>query len=271
MKNLTKNKLLQTCLFLTLIGLLLITPIGKASASTEWNLKITSLAGTTVNYSYNQLLAMPMFNVSASLFCFGNLVTYGLWSGVSLSYLLEQVGVDPAVASIDFKAQDGYSASLPLQVAMLPNVIIAYEKDGSPLSEELRLVLPGENGAMWIALITSITMNAAVIDSDQYLSSTTAVQSQLPPMNSIGQSTAQQQEPAQAHPTAAPKNETKTEPIAPPANITQPDQKTTPQQDSNPKSLGFPVMVVYGIALGAIVALVAASYLAYNRRRSHKR
>jgi DMSO/TMAO reductase YedYZ molybdopterin-dependent catalytic subunit len=147
-----------------LFGLLLVTPIGRVSASTEWNLKITNLAGAAVNYSYDQLLAMPISNVSAAIYCFGNPVTFGVWGGVSLSYLLQQVGVDPAVASIDFLAKDGYTASIPLQVAMQPDVIVAYELDGSPLPQTLRLVLPGENGAMWIAVITSITMDASVID-----------------------------------------------------------------------------------------------------------
>lgn len=266
-----KNKLLQTCLTLTLFGLLLITPIGKASANTEWNLKITNPSGTTINYSYDQLLAMPVSNVSASLLCFGNLVTVGNWSGVSFSYLLEQVGVDPAVASIDFIAQDGYTAKIPLQVAMQPNVIIAYEKDGLPLSEKLRLVLPEENGSMWIAMITSITLNVALIDLTQYLASTASGITQLPSMSSIGQSAAQQQGAVQAHPTTAPKNETKTEPTATPANITQPDQTTSPQQGLSPKSSGFPVAVAYGVALGAIIALVTASYLAYSRRRIKKR
>ena len=100
-----KNKLLQTCLFLTLIGLLLITPIGKVKADTTWNLQLTTIAGTTVNYSYDQLLAMPMTNVSGALYCYGNIVTFGVWGGVSLSYLLQQAGLDPAVASIDFLAK----------------------------------------------------------------------------------------------------------------------------------------------------------------------
>jgi DMSO/TMAO reductase YedYZ molybdopterin-dependent catalytic subunit len=241
-----KNSLFQTCLILTLLGLLLITPIGKASATTEWNLKITNLTGTTTTYSYDQLLAMPTTEVSATLLCYGNLVTYGLWSGISLNYLLQQVGADPSVASIDFTASDGYTASIPIQVATQSNVIIAYEKDGSPLSEKLRLVLPGENGAMWIALITSITLSTVVINANVYASSATAGQSQLPPMNSIGQSTTQQ------------------------LNTTQPNQKISQQQSSSPASASFPVGVIYGIALGVTIALVAASYLVYSRRRMEK-
>ena len=266
-----KNKLFKICFFLTLSGLLLIAPAHRALANSEWDLQITTLSGTTVNFSYDQLLAIPMTTVSAALVCFGNPVTSGDWSGVSLSFLLQNAGVDPAVASIDFLAQDGYMVSIPLQIALQPNVIIAYEQDGSPLSQKLRLVLPGENGGLWIALITSITMDTVTIDSNQFLVSNAMGPNQLESMHSIGQSATQQQAPIQAQPTASPKNDTKTEIIAPPANITQSDQKTIPQQNSSPKNLAFPVAVEYGIAFGATIALVTASYLAFSQRRKGKK
>ena len=212
-------------------------------------------------------MAMPESTVSAALYCYGSLVTSGNWGGVSLSYLLQQAGMDPSVSSIDFRAQDGYTVQIPLQVAMQPSVIIAYENDGSPLSEGLRLVVPGANGNIWITLITSITMNATIIDLNQYLASTATSTNQLPPMNSIGQSATQQQEPAQAQPSATPKNETSTEPVVPPANVTQPAQKASTPPESSPEGLGFPVVVAYAIALGATVALVAVGSVTYRRRR----
>jgi hypothetical protein len=257
-----KKKLLQTCLFLTLFGLLLITPIGRVLASTEGNLKVINLAGTTVNYTYDQLMAMPKSNVSADLNCYGAPVTSGNWSGVSLSYLLQQVGMDPAVSSIDFLAQDGYAVNIPLQVAMQPGVIIAYEVNGSPLSEGLRLVVPGANGNIWITLITSITMSTSVISVSQ----SAAGNGIGPPTDSTGQSSTQQQEPVQTQPTT-PKNETSTEPVVPPANVTQPAQKASVPQSSSPEGLGFSVVVAYAIALGATVALVAVGYFIHRGRR----
>jgi hypothetical protein len=256
-----KKKLLQTCLFLTLFGLLLITPIGRVLASTEGNLKVINLAGTTVNYTYDQLMAMPKSNVSADLNCYGAPVTSGNWSGVSLSYLLQQVGMDPAVSSIDFLAQDGYAVNIPLQVAMQPGVIIAYEVNGSPLSEGLRLVVPGANGNIWITLITSITMSTSIISVSQSV----AGNGIGPPTDSTGQSSTQQQEPVQTQPTT-PKNETSTEPVVPPANVTQPAQKASTPPESSPEGLGFPVVVAYAIALGATVALVAVGYFIHKDR-----
>ena len=262
-----KKKLLQTCLFLTLFGLLLITPIGRVSANTEWNLQISNIANTTVNYSYDQLLAMPETTVSAALYCYGSLVTSGNWSGVSLSYLLQQAGLDPAVASVAFLAQDGYAVSIPLQEAMQSDVIIAYQLNDSPLPETLRLIVPEYNGNMWIALITSITMSTIPVTISQptYFAPG-PLAGILSSNNSTAQSSTQQQEPVQTQPTT-PKNETSTEPVVPPANVTQPAQKASTPPESSPEGLGFPVVVAYAIALGATVALVAVGYFIHKDRR----
>jgi len=144
------------------------SPMLRVSAETkEWNLQVTSLEGTA-NYTYDQLLAMPKTTEDADLNCYGALVINGNWGGVSLSYLLQQAGADPSTASsIKFHASDGYQAAIPIEMAMQQDVIVAYEKDGSPLSEGLRLVVPGENGNIWIAMITLISMSTESADVDQ--------------------------------------------------------------------------------------------------------
>jgi len=245
-----KKKLLQTCLFLTLFGLMLTTPIARVSAqSTEWNLQVTN-GTTTINYTYDQLLALPETTVYADLYCSdGVLVEGGNWEGVSLSYLLQQVGVIPTVNTVSFLASDGYRFSLSIQGAMQPDIIIAYELDGLNLPEVLRLVVPGEVGSNWIGLITSITMS-------------TLTPSETPASPTNQPST----QPTQPQPTAAPINENSTEPTTLPANVTQPAQKVSIPQGSNPEGLGFPVVAVYGIAIGATIALAATGYLTYKRR-----
>ena len=244
------KKLLQTCLFLILFGLMLITPIAGVSAqSTEWNLQVTN-GTSTINYTYDQLLAMPETTVHADLYCIdGVLVEGGNWEGVSLSYLLQQVGVGPTVSTVGFLASDGYSISLSLQGAMQPDIIIAYELNGLNLPEVLRLVVPGEVGSNWIALITSITMSTSTP------SATPASPTNQPSI-----------QPPQPRPTSTPINGNSTEPTTPPANVTQPAQKVSIPQVSNPEGLGFPVLVVYGIAFGATVTLALGGYINYRCR-----
>ena len=162
-RNFMKNKLFQSFLFLALIGLLIITQLGKVSAQTSGSILVSNLSNNAVIYSNNQLFAMPQTTVFASEYCYGSLVTYGNWSGVSLAYLLQQSGLDPTVASIYIVAQDGYEVSLPIQDALQPDVIIAYQLNGVLLAENLRLVIPEENGNMWIAMISSISMSTGIV------------------------------------------------------------------------------------------------------------
>lgn len=249
-------------LSMALLGLLLIAPVGRAQASTQWSLQITNLAGNTVSYTYYQLLAMPVTTVAAELDCEGVLVAAGNWSGVSLNHLLQQAGLDPAVAYLNFKAQDGYASTIYLTEAMNPYVIIAYELNGSPLPEVLRLVLPGDNGDLWIALITSVTMSASPANADQSGSTSTS---------STALTSTQQQELVQPQSQPAkPNNETGTEPVAIPANVNQSAQKASTTRESNPDGSSFPVMVASGIALGATAALMAAGYLARPKRKSEQ-
>jgi DMSO/TMAO reductase YedYZ molybdopterin-dependent catalytic subunit len=72
--------------------------------------------------------------------------------------LLSIIGLNPSGGSIDFTAQDGYKVSIPIETALQPNIIIAYQKDGTPLAETHRLVLPQNNGNLWISMITSISL-----------------------------------------------------------------------------------------------------------------
>ncbi len=78
---------------------------------------------------------------------------------MSLSYLLQKVGINNA-ESVVVKASDGSSCAISLETAFREDVIIAYQKDGQPLSEVLRLVIPGANGDMWVAQITHIMLIA---------------------------------------------------------------------------------------------------------------
>jgi hypothetical protein len=246
--------------------------ISKVSASTQWSLQVNN-ANTTVNYSYDQLLAMPVTTVNTNLACYGSPIARGDWSGVSLGYLLEQSGLDQTIVSVNFAASDGYKVSLSLDEVMQSNVIIAYQFNGVPLGETLRLVMPGYNGNVWISRITSITMSASTAQSS---SSGNVVKV---PDNSVWPSRIPPSAPAQ---NTSLNNETAMAPIAPSTipstvpstlpstNVTQPTQSTSVQQESNPKDLGFPVEVAYGIALGATVALVVATIALVRRRDIRK-
>jgi len=211
---------------------------------------------------------MPKTIVSADLYCYGNLVISGAWGGVALSLLLEQVGQEPTALSVSFSAQDGYKVTIPLERALQPEVIVAYEKDGALLSETFRLVVPGANGNIWIAMITSISLslNAVQIEGQSASAGITPLE-RLQSTNLIKQELTQPaQEPAEQ--TTETKNETAVQPETQPPAETQPTQQQVTKQ---PEGAGFPAEIGFGMAIAATTAAVTvAAYLVY-RRKTHSK
>lgn len=127
----------------------------------EWQLTVTGLVEHPLSLSLTELAAMPQTTVNAALICVGSpgsVVAEGNWVGVNLWLLLETAGVSPDAVKVAFYASDGYSTDLPLETAQRGDVILAYEKDGAPLSEGLRLVVPGKWGYKWISQVVSIEL-----------------------------------------------------------------------------------------------------------------
>jgi DMSO/TMAO reductase YedYZ molybdopterin-dependent catalytic subunit len=253
-----KKRLLQTLLLATAIGLILSSSLtGKFSTAasatvtsdSEWRLIVNGSNNNYLNLSLNDLAAMPKSTVYAELYCYGLIVTSGNWGGVNLWLLLNMAGVDQN-APIHFCAADGYTINLPIEDAMQEDVIIAYERDGQPLPEGLRLVVPWANGDIWIGLITSISQTNAVVPE---------AQSPKPNSPSIPEFPL----PPQQSPAPEPRNQSTTPPVAPPSN-SQP--QPTPQQDSPGSSL--PMEYSYLMATAIIVATATVTgYLFYKRRK----
>jgi DMSO/TMAO reductase YedYZ molybdopterin-dependent catalytic subunit len=262
-----KNKIIFFQLFITiLLGLTLAVPILSASADTVTGLQVTNLSGTEFNFTYDQLLAMPQTSTVATLYCYGNIVTSGNWTGVSLSYLLTQAQMTPSVGSVEFTATDGYHVSIPIDLALQPEIIIAYEKDGQPLSEGLRLVLPGANGAAWISMINSITMSTSGAD---YPAPVGIGVANLPvEIPTSGNTT--QQPPSNAQPTQptpkAQQNQSGAQATTSPTNITETNQATPVVHASAlENSLVRDALAILFTSL--VVSLVAAYVTVRHRRK----
>jgi hypothetical protein len=151
----TKLKSILAC---AIIAIILVTATITTATAAANSLEITNLSCKTYTFTEQQLKEMPQTTMFAALYCYGSLVTGGAWTGVQFNYLLTQTNVTSEVHSIQLIASDGYRVTLPIELAMASNTIIAYQKDEEPL-EGLRLVLPGYNGASWINNIITINMS----------------------------------------------------------------------------------------------------------------
>ena len=258
-----KKKHSAHILIATALVLLLINPIGSALADNVPNLEIVNLSNTSYVFSYTQLLEMPKTALYAELYCDGALATYGNWSGVLLSYLLTQAQATPEVGSIQFVASDGYRVAIPINLAMQPQIIIAYGKDGQPLTEGLRLIIPGANGAAWIAMITSITMSTSAAENPESVSVGVPKVNNVPTQNSTTQTPPPKPQIPQPQPSMENSSSIQT---AAPANVTNPYGPTINPQVTN-QSLNFQTLIAYLIGLTCAISFIATAYVALIHKR----
>jgi hypothetical protein len=159
-------------------------------------------------------------------------------------------------------AQDDYRIVIPLETAMQPDVILAYQMDSMQLNEVYRLVVPFANGAVWIAQVTSISMSTDVAPSPQSQSPalTDALKNAVIGSIPVSQfptptSTIVQQVPT-ANPTEKPRN-----PVMPPLTNQATSTTEIPRylQESNYTAL-------FTTALSMVVVLVVVGMAVYRRK-----
>lgn len=260
-----KTNKTSALILIIIISSAIIISTQTATAQPQWNLQITDLAGKTTTLTYEQVTAMSSVTIDSSLYCYGSLVTEGAWTGVQLSYLLNQVGLDPSVTSVAFLAQDNYKVVIPIETAKQQDVILSYQKDSVPLNEVYRLVIPYTNGAVWIAQVTSISMGTDVVPSPQsqspaltdalYNSRFSAAQASTQSTPAPTPTTVQQI--PTPNPTQTPHNQ-----ITP--NPTEPSIDAT-EAPSQPQV--FPLTSLYAAVVGIVVALAVASIAVYRGKK----
>ena len=136
-------------------------PKDAMTKNSEWSLLVDGFVQRSLNLTFNELVAMPRSTVDAVLYCVdapNYSLAKGNWTGVRLGLILEKTGVSPEVEKVAFYAKDGYTTDLTVKTAMRDDVIIAYERDGKPLPEKLRLVVPGKWGYKWISQVIRIEL-----------------------------------------------------------------------------------------------------------------
>ena len=253
-----KKRLFRNLLLVLALGLMLsYSSVGVFAASSatdagagfdsEWRLKVDGSVNNPLSLSINDLAAMPQTVVYAELYIYGNLVASGNWGGVRLQLLLEKAACEHGVRAhafdVEFHSSDGYKITGIQQ----ENLIIAYERDGQPLPERLRLVVPGADGNVWIAMITKIT----VVGLDPVpVTPQSAWDSSSPQEPSAPALTPQQLE-----------NQSATQPA-----VTPTDSQSVTQLDAGSGlPLGFDYAVV-GVFVAVLV--VMTGYLAWKRKKT---
>lgn len=244
------NKIFSILLLEIILGLITSGAIIPTQAEPEWIVRIDGAVSKPITLNIAQIMEMPSKTVYAELYCYGNYVTGGNWTGVNLSFILEYVEADQNAMSLSFSATDDYARQISISEATQDNVVLAYELNGELLSETLRLVLPGSNGDFWVAMINHITVSA---DSAPSTNSGSGVN--LPTLTP-GNQTPQPSPTISPTPTSAPSESPYPTPTATPSPTTIP----TPSPKTSPT-----VLYEAGAGTVLILIIIGIAYLLIKR------
>ncbi len=129
----------------------------------DYTLTVSGLVDTPLELTYEQVLAREQFEKVVTLNCVEGWSVDILWEGVRVADLLDQAGADTEARVIIFRAQDGYSTSLPADFVRDNDILMAYKMNGVDLPAErgfpFQLVAEERWGYKWIKWITEIEVS----------------------------------------------------------------------------------------------------------------
>ncbi len=248
-----KKRFLQIVPAAITTAIILFNCLTPVSAQSGWTTQVCGEVKNSLSLTLDQLAALPSTSVQADLYCDASYVIGGNWTGVTLGYLFEQAEVNSQGAFVGFTATDGYSVKITLATAMRDDVIVAYQLNGQPLSESVRLVIPGANGADWIAMINQIAVLAANNDDDvePFQDSNPNQPTSAIPMPS---QTTNAQKSAPESPTSSSGNQTTKQPAA-----SSTEGQLQNRGDSSTRGIGelnaLPLSVTSVVAVSAIIII----------------
>ena len=144
----------------------------------SWRLIIDGSVNKPVQLDYLTLRKLPQVKYYKTLECISNLTAqceltaFGCdllstaeWTGARLSDVINLAGgLKPGVVAIAAIGADEFSSALPAEAASDPNVLLAYEMNGTVLPREhgfpVRVIIPGHYGvknAKWIVNLKPMT------------------------------------------------------------------------------------------------------------------
>ena len=150
----------------------------------QWRLQVGGSVAMPLSLTMDELKKLPAAELVSVLECAGNgrsffqppvpgmqwgqgAVGNARWRGVRLADVLKHAGLKPSAREILFDGADvplgtmpDFQRSLPIEKALDPNTLLAYEMNSETLPVKhgfpLRVIAPGWAGDSWIKWLTSI-------------------------------------------------------------------------------------------------------------------
>ena len=137
-----------------------------------WHLEIGGLVQNAATWRFQDLVGFKPTTQETTLMCISNgldagLISNAVWKGLPLRDLLDQAGVLSGAARVRLHGVDNYTDTIPLEKAMEPTTLLAYEMNGAPLPDRhgypLRVIVPGyfgEKNVKWVTRVEVTDANA---------------------------------------------------------------------------------------------------------------
>ena len=130
-----------------------------------WHLEIGGLVQNPATWRFQDLIGFKPTTQETTLMCISNgldagLISNAVWKGLPLRDLLDQAGVLSGAARVRLCGVDNYTDTIPLEKAMEPTTLLAYEMNSAPLPDRhgypLRVIVPGYFGEKHVKWLTRI-------------------------------------------------------------------------------------------------------------------
>jgi DMSO/TMAO reductase YedYZ molybdopterin-dependent catalytic subunit len=125
-------------------------------SSKGWTLNVHGLVDNPLKLSYQDLVGLPPTTEIVTLECISNVVggeqiSTGSFTGASLRDIITMAQPRSGARSLNFRARDGYTETVPLsQVMASPEILLAYQLGGHQLPDlhgfPARILIPGHYG-----------------------------------------------------------------------------------------------------------------------------
>jgi DMSO/TMAO reductase YedYZ molybdopterin-dependent catalytic subunit len=135
-----------------------------------WHLEVNGLVRNPATWRFQDLKGFSAVEQETTLMCISNgldagLISNAVWKGFPLRDLLDQAGASSDAARVRLHGVDNYTDTIPLEKAMAPTTLLAYEMNGQPLPDRhgypLRVIVPGYFGEKHVKWLTRIEVTDA--------------------------------------------------------------------------------------------------------------
>ena len=135
-----------------------------------WRLEIGGLVQNPATWRFQDLLGFDVHEQETTLMCISNGLDAGLisnakWKGLVLHDLIDQAAPLATAARVRLHGVDNYTDTIPLEKALDPATLLAYEMNGETLPHRhgypLRVIVPGYFGEKHVKWLTRIELAPA--------------------------------------------------------------------------------------------------------------